>query len=76
MYFDRTSNKKAKVGGDKVAGVKIYKAEFVNGKWTNIAELPFCNDAYSTEHPVLSKDGKKLYFQVICQVLLDRLIFL
>lgn len=62
MYFDRTSNKKAKVGGDKVAGVKIFKAELVDGKWTNIKELPFCNDAYSTEHPVLSKDGKKLYF--------------
>lgn len=62
MYFNRTNDKKVKIGAEKVAVIKIYKAEFVDGKWTNIKELPFCNDTYSTEHPVLSKDGKKLYF--------------
>ena len=62
MYFNRTNDKKIKIGDEKIAGIKIYKAEFVDGKWTNIKELPFCNDTYSTEHPVLSKDGKKLYF--------------
>jgi peptidoglycan-associated lipoprotein len=51
-----------KVGKEKVANIKIYKAEFINGVWSNIKALPFCSDLYSTEHPVLTKDGKKLYF--------------
>lgn len=62
MYFNRTNTNKVKVGDEKVAVIKILKAEFIDGKWTNIKELPFCSDTYSTEHPVLSKDGKKLYF--------------
>lgn len=62
MYFNRTNDKKVKIGNVKVANVKIFKAEFIDGKWTNIQPLPFCSDEYSTEHPVLSKDGKKLYF--------------
>ncbi len=62
MYFNRTNSKMVKIGNEKIAQIKIYKAEFVNGIWTNINALPFCSDAYSTEHPVLTKDGKKLYF--------------
>ena len=62
MYFNRTNAKMVKVGKEKIAHIKIYKAEFVNGVWTNITALPFCSDLYSTEHPVLTKDGKKLYF--------------
>ncbi len=62
MYFNRTAKKKVKIGKVKVANIKIMKAEFVGGKWANVKELPFCSDQYSTEHPVLSKDGKKLYF--------------
>ncbi len=62
MYFNRTNEKKVKIGNEKVANIKIFKAEFIDGKWTNIKELPFCSDTYSTEHPVLSKDGKQLYF--------------
>lgn len=62
MYFNRTNDKKVKVGDEKIAVIKIFKAEFVDGKWTNVKELPFCSDTYSTEHPILSKDGKKLYF--------------
>jgi peptidoglycan-associated lipoprotein len=62
MYFNRTNDKKVKIGDEKIAVIKIFKAEFIDGKWTNVKELPFCSDTYSTEHPVLSKDGKKLYF--------------
>ncbi len=62
MYFSRTNDKKVKIGNEKIANIKIYKAEFKDGKWTNIQPLPFCSDFYSTEHPVLTKDGKKLYF--------------
>ncbi|MEL6484690.1 MAG: OmpA family protein, partial [Bacteroidota bacterium] len=41
---------------------QIYSAELVNGEWTNIVELPFNDDSYSVAHPVLSPDGKRLYF--------------
>jgi peptidoglycan-associated lipoprotein len=62
MYFNRTSSKRVEVGQEKVANILIMKAEFVDGKWANVAQVPFSNDNFSTEHPMLSKDGKKLYF--------------
>lgn len=62
MYFNRTSEKQVKVGEVKVAMVKIYKAELINDKWTNVTMLPFSSDAYCVQHPFLTKDGKKLYF--------------
>lgn len=62
MYFNRTGDKQVKIGENRIATVKIYKAEFLEGKWTNIIMLPFSSDAYSVEHPMLSKDGKSLYF--------------
>lgn len=62
MYFNRTARKKVKVGKEQVANIKIMKAEYADGKWINVKELPFSSDQYSTEHPVLSTDGKKLYF--------------
>ena len=62
MYFNRGSDKRVKIGDEKVAMVKIYKAEFVDGKWANVTMLPFSSDSYSVEHPFLTKDGKKLYF--------------
>ncbi|RYZ75941.1 MAG: hypothetical protein EOP06_31790, partial [Proteobacteria bacterium] len=61
-YFNRTGDKKVKVGDEKFASVRLMRAEFADGKWTNITELPFSGETFSTEHPVLSKDGKKLYF--------------
>lgn len=62
MYFSRTNEKKVKVNDEKVANVKIFKAEFINGKWSEVTLLPFNSDAYSCGHPALSHDGKKLYF--------------
>lgn len=62
MYFNRTNHKKIKIGDRKIANIKIFKAQYVDNIWTNIVELPFCSDSYSTEHPFISKDGKKLYF--------------
>ena len=62
MYFNRTNDKKVDVGTEKFASVKIFRAEFKDGKWENVTAVPFSSDNYSTEHPVLSKDGKKLYF--------------
>ncbi|NMH24134.1 OmpA family protein [Flavobacterium solisilvae] len=62
MYFNRTGEKQVEIGNEKYATVKLYKAEFVNGKWTNVMMLPFSSDEYSVQHPALSKDGKQLYF--------------
>jgi len=62
MYFNRSGEKQNKIGDEKVAMVKIYKAEFKDGKWGNVTLLPFSSDTYSVEHPFLTKDGKKLYF--------------
>ena len=62
MYFSRTNEKKVKVNDEKVANVKIYKATFEDGKWSNIEELPFNSDAYSCGHPALNHDNTKLYF--------------
>jgi len=62
MYFNRTNDKQVEVGDEKFASVKIFRTEFNEGKWDNVTELPFNSDSYSAEHPVLSKDGKKLYF--------------
>ncbi|WP_211306497.1 OmpA family protein [Flavobacterium aciduliphilum] len=62
MYFSRTNSKRVKVDGEKIATVKIFKAEYVNNEWINVSEVPFSSDTYSVEHPCLSADGKKLYF--------------
>ena len=42
--------------------LKLYSAQFGNGDWENVEELPFNSDEYSTAHPALSKDGSRLYF--------------
>lgn len=64
MYFTRNNfiNGKKRSGKNKITHLKIYKAELVNNKWTNITELPFNSDNYSVEHPALSINEKKLYF--------------
>ena len=62
MYFNRSGEKQVKIGEEKVAMIKIYKAELVNDKWDKVTMLPFSSDTYSVEHPFLTKDGKKLYF--------------
>lgn len=42
--------------------LKLYTARWGNGDWTNVQELPFNSDEFSTAHPTLSKDGSLLYF--------------
>ncbi|MCB0373770.1 MAG: PD40 domain-containing protein, partial [Muricauda sp.] len=64
MYFTRNNfldGKKYK-DAEGIIRLKIYSAENVNGVWTNIVELPFNSDSYSVAHPMLSPDGKRLYF--------------
>lgn len=64
VYFTRNNYANGKKGKDenKSTLIKIYKATLENGKWTNISELPFNSDNYSTGHPALSPDEKTLYF--------------
>ena len=65
VYFTRNNYINGKKGKDdnKITLVKLYKAELgTDNKWTNIAELPFNSDNYSTAHPALSPDEKTLYF--------------
>jgi len=62
MYFNRTNGTRKKTEEERIAHIKIYKAELVDGVWTNVKALPFTSNTYSTEHPALSKDEKTLYF--------------
>ncbi|TMU50560.1 OmpA family protein [Flagellimonas algicola] len=64
MYFTRNNFLDGKKYKDEqgIIRLKIYSAELINGEWTKIIELPFNSDSYSVAHPVLSPDGKKLYF--------------
>jgi len=64
MYFTRDNfdGRKLKTDIKKVSHLKIYKAEFIDNKWTNIIELPFNNKKYSVGHPALSFDENTLYF--------------
>ena len=64
MYFtrDNYNGKKLKTDKNRTTHLKIYKAEFVENQWTNITELSFNSDAFSTGHPALSVDEKVLYF--------------
>ncbi len=45
-----------------IIDLKLYSADFVGNEWTNVTELPFNSDDWSTCHPTLSKDGTLLIF--------------
>ncbi len=64
IYFTRNNFLDGKKYKDEsgIIRLKIYSAEYIDGEWTNVIELPFNNDSYSVAHPVLSPDGKRLYF--------------
>ncbi|GAA4942770.1 OmpA family protein [Algibacter agarivorans] len=65
MYFTRDNvTRKNKLDYDKkgTTNLKIYKATFIENSWSDIKELPFNDEVYSTGHPALSSDNKKLYF--------------
>lgn len=62
MYFNRTNSYRTKTNKENIAHIKIFKAELIDGVWTNVKALPFNPKAYSAEHPALSEDGKTLYF--------------
>ncbi|WP_375587541.1 OmpA family protein [Flagellimonas aurea] len=64
MYFTRNNffDGRKKKDEEGIIRLKIYSAENIDGEWLNITEFPFNSDSYSVAHPMLSPDGKKLYF--------------
>lgn len=64
VYFTRNNFNNGKKGKNQKKNtlLKIYKAVLKDGKWTDIKELPFTSDNYSTAHPALSPDEKTLFF--------------
>jgi outer membrane protein OmpA-like peptidoglycan-associated protein/tetratricopeptide (TPR) repeat protein len=64
IYFTRNNsdNGKRKKDQNKITNLSIYKADLVNGVWSNIQSLPFNNINYSTIHPSLNKENNRLYF--------------
>jgi outer membrane protein OmpA-like peptidoglycan-associated protein/tetratricopeptide (TPR) repeat protein len=53
---------KAKKSDKGINMLKLYMATKKGNKWTDIKELPFNSDEYSTGHPALSPDNRKMYF--------------
>ncbi|QLG45260.1 OmpA family protein [Costertonia aggregata] len=63
MYFTRNNfGKKLKRDKNGINHLKIYKSNKIDDEWTEAVEVDFNSDDYSTGHPALSPDGKKLYF--------------
>ncbi len=63
MFFTRNNyGKKLRRDNNGVNHLKIYRSTKVDGEWTEAVEVPFNSDDYSTGHPAISPDGKKLYF--------------
>ncbi len=55
------SNANGKNSSESIV-VKLYESTLKNGKWSELEELPFCNDDYSTMHPVYASSEDVLYF--------------
>jgi outer membrane protein OmpA-like peptidoglycan-associated protein/tetratricopeptide (TPR) repeat protein len=64
LYFTRNNVKDGKYVKDEkgMIRLKIFKAELIDGIWSNIEELPFNSDSYSVAHPALSQDERTLFF--------------
>ncbi len=65
VYYTGNNNYENLIKNDTTGTLRLqlYKAKVMSdGEWTDIEKLPFNNDQFSTGHPALSDDGKKLYF--------------
>ena len=63
-YFSKTSEQKPLYGlfSKKERVHEIYRAEKINGKWSNITKLDVCPKYASAKHPTVSEDGSRLFF--------------
>ena len=65
VYFSTNSLKKKQklaTNEEGTSTLQIMLADVVNGKITNIVSLAINSELYSCSHPMLSEDGKFLYF--------------
>lgn len=53
---------KARKSSDGINKLKLYIARADKNGWSDLAELPFNSDEYSTGHPALSPDEQLLFF--------------
>ncbi len=60
MVFTR--NNTAGKSRDGMIDLKVYSANKSDEYWADIEELPFNSNNYSTCHPTLSADGRRVYF--------------
>ena len=61
IYFTRNNDARKKKNKKNVNHLKIFVSNLAD-KWSDPKEVPFNSESYSTGHPALSPDGKKLYF--------------
>ena len=57
--FNNGHERKSSEGINKL---KLYTAKQTSGAWSDIEEMPFNSDEYSTGHPTLTADNLTLYF--------------
>jgi outer membrane protein OmpA-like peptidoglycan-associated protein len=64
LYFTRSQYVKSTKGKAAInhSKLRVFVAEYINGKWRNIEPMPFNSDNYSCGHPALSHDGNTLIF--------------
>ena len=67
LYFTRdnlTRRNRLDYTRDGTTNLQIFKVTLdeESNKWSNLEQLPFNDEAFSTGHPALSPDNKKLYF--------------
>jgi len=64
VYFTRNNSEKGKLRQDVdgLSKLKIYTSKRKGDKWSNPVEVSFNSDEYSTAHPALTPDGRKLFF--------------
>jgi outer membrane protein OmpA-like peptidoglycan-associated protein/tetratricopeptide (TPR) repeat protein len=64
LYFSRNAYYNGKFEKDTIgiSNIKLYKATKAANGWVDVKELPFNSDNFSTGHPAVTADGKKMYF--------------
>lgn len=64
VYFTRNNftSKQYAASKNGINKLKIYRSRRGKEQWSEAEELPFNDDEWSTAHPTLSRNGKKLYF--------------
>ncbi len=65
MFITRNyvkNRRRAKKNSEGVVNIKLYYSEKINGKWTTPKQMALNLEEYSSGHPSISADGKKLFF--------------